>query len=78
MERLSLEEENIIKDIRNLFRVKTELNDTAIKDVRNLFRLKKEAKGIKDIVLRNVQKYKSNRDKNKISVKNISIKLGHT
>ena len=32
------EEGKIIKDIRNLFRLKKELNDTAIKD---LFRLKK-------------------------------------
>ena len=29
MESLSPEEENIIKDIRNIFRVKKELNDTA-------------------------------------------------
>ena len=32
------EEENIIKDIRNLFRLKKELNHTAIKDKINLFR----------------------------------------
>ena len=32
MESLSLEDENIIKDIRNLFRLKNELNYTAIKD----------------------------------------------
>ena len=37
----SLEEKNIIKDIRNLFRIKKKLNYTAIKDIRNLFRLKK-------------------------------------
>ena len=30
-------EEKIIKDIRHLFRLKKELNDTAIKDIRNLF-----------------------------------------
>ena len=35
------EEEKTIKDIRNLFRIKKELNDTAIKDIRNLFRLKR-------------------------------------
>ena len=34
------EEEKIIKDIRNLFRLKNEQNDDAIKDMRNLFRLK--------------------------------------
>ena len=38
MESLSHEEENIIKDIRNLFRLKKEKNYTAIKDIRNLFR----------------------------------------
>ena len=32
MESLSLEEESIIKDIRNLFRLKKGTNDTAIKD----------------------------------------------
>ena len=31
------EEEKVIKDIRNFFRLKKELNDTAIKDVSNLF-----------------------------------------
>ena len=39
-ESLSLEEENAIKDIRNFFRLKKELNWTAIKDIRYLFRLK--------------------------------------
>ena len=37
--RLSLEKENIIKDIRNIFKLKKELNYRAIKDIRNLFRL---------------------------------------
>ena len=38
----SLEEENIIKDVRNLFRLeilKKETTDATIKDIRNLFRL---------------------------------------
>ena len=38
-------EENIIKDVRNLFRLnklENETNDAAIKGMRNLFRLKKE------------------------------------
>ena len=34
-------EDNIIKYVINLFRIKTEENNTAIKDVRNLFRLRK-------------------------------------
>ena len=49
------EEEKIIKDIRNLFRLKKEQNDTAIKGLRNLFRLKKEIKGIKDIAIRDIK-----------------------
>ena len=34
-----LEEEKVIKDIRNLFRLKKEQNETAIKDIINLFRI---------------------------------------
>ena len=34
-------ETNIIKDVRNIFNLKKERNDTAIKDMRNLSRLKK-------------------------------------
>ena len=45
----------IIKDIRNLFRLKKELNYTAIKDIRNLFRLEKETKAIKDRILRDIE-----------------------
>ena len=52
MESLSLEKENIIKDTRNLFRIKKELNYTTIKDIRNLFRLEKETKPIKDRTIR--------------------------
>ena len=37
MENPRSEEEIIIKDIGNLFRLKKELNYTAIKDIRNLF-----------------------------------------
>ena len=42
MKSLRLEEENIIKDIRNFFRLEKEQNYTAIKDIRNLFRQEKE------------------------------------
>ena len=55
MERLSLEEENIIKDIRNCFRLWKELYYTAIEDIRNLFRLKKETKAIKDGTLKDIK-----------------------
>ena len=37
MEGLSLEEENKIKILKNLFRFKKELKYTAIKDIRNLY-----------------------------------------
>ena len=42
IESLSLEEENRIKDIRNLFRIKKEQNCTAIKGIRIPFRREKE------------------------------------
>ena len=41
MDSLSLEQENIIKDVRNLFRLeklKKETIDTTIKDTKNLLR----------------------------------------
>ena len=61
-------EQSIIKDIRNLFKLKKEVDDTAIKDVRYLFRLKKEIDGttIKDI--RNLLDWKK---KNKVIKKRI-------
>ena len=52
MENSRPEEEKIIKDIRNLFRVKKEMNHTAIKDIRNLFRREKETKEIENRILR--------------------------
>ena len=54
MESFNPEEQKIIKDLRNLFRLKKELNYTAIKDIRSLFRLKKEPKAIKDRILRDI------------------------
>ena len=57
--KLSLEEENIIEDIRNLFRLKNELNYTAIKDIRNVFRLIRNLfrleKETKEIILRDIK-----------------------
>ena len=47
MESLRLEEQNIIKDIRNLFRLRKALSYTEIKDIRNLFRLEKKLKQLK-------------------------------
>ena len=48
-------EENIIKDIRNLLRLKWRLNYTAMKDVRNLFALEKETKVIKGRKLTHIE-----------------------
>ena len=47
MENPRSEEEKVIKDISNLFRLKQEQNDTAMKDIRNQFRLKKVLKELK-------------------------------
>ena len=55
MESLILQEENIIKDIRNLFRLKQKQNYTAIKGIRNLFRQEKETKAIRDRILRDIK-----------------------
>ena len=49
------EEDNIIKDKRNPFRLKKELNYTVIKDIRNLFRLQKETNVIKDRIHRDIK-----------------------
>ena len=51
-------EENIIIDVRNLFRLKNlkkATNDAAIKGTRNLFRLKKVNKAIKYRILRDIR-----------------------
>ena len=41
MKNLRPEDENIITDIRNLFRIKKGANYSANKNIRNLFRLEK-------------------------------------
>ena len=48
MENLNLEKENIIKDVRNLFRLKKEQKYTASKGIKSLFRQEKETKAMKD------------------------------
>ena len=55
MKNWKLEEEKMIKDIRNLFRLKKELNYTAIKDIGNRFRQQMETKEIKDRILRDIK-----------------------
>ena len=55
MESLSLEEENIIKDIRNPVRLNKEQNQTAAKDIRSIFRQKKETKAMEDRILKDIK-----------------------
>ena len=55
MESLSLEEENIIKDIRSFSELKRVPNYIANKDVRNIFRIEKETKAIKYRILRDIE-----------------------
>ena len=55
IESLSPEEENIIKDIKNLFRLRKEQNYTTIKDIRNFFRQEKETKTLKDRILKDIK-----------------------
>ena len=58
MVNLRPEEENIIKDVRNLFRLeklKKETIDTTIKNTKNIFRLEKENKVIKDRILKDIR-----------------------
>ena len=52
------QEENIIIDVRNLFRLeklKKETIDATIKDIKNLFRLDKGNKAITDIIIRDIR-----------------------
>ena len=48
-------EDNIIKDINNLFRLRKEIDNSATRDIRNLFRLKKENETIKDKIIRDIK-----------------------
>ena len=50
-------EGSIIHNVRNLFRLKRELDDTWIKNIRNLLRLKKKNEAIKDRVIRDIRNY---------------------
>ena len=52
MENPRLEEENLMKDIRNLFRLRKEL---LYKATRNLSRQEKETKAINDRILREIE-----------------------
>ena len=64
MENLCFEEQNIIKDMRNLFRLKKELNYIAIKNIRNLFRLGKETKAVKERIFRDLKNLSEHEEEN--------------
>ena len=74
MESLSLEEENIMKNIRNLFRLKRETKaskDGILRDIKNLFQHEEEENYYKPVRVSNFWsnnyiEYKSNSDRNKI------------
>ena len=55
MENLRLEEEKIIQDTRNFFKLKKQKNYTIIKDIRNIYRLEKEIKVIKDRIFTDIK-----------------------
>ena len=55
MESLIIDKRNIIKDIKNIFRLKEELNYSAIRNIRNLFRLEKKNIAIKDRIHRDIK-----------------------
>ena len=59
MESPRIEDEKIIKYVKNLIRLeklKKETADTSIKDIRNLVKLEKENKAIKDRIIRDTGK----------------------
>ena len=55
MENLRLEEEKIIQDTRNFFKLKKQKKYTIIKDIRNIYRLEKEIKVIKDRIFTDIK-----------------------
>ena len=54
-ESLSLEEEKIIKDTRNLFSLQKEPNYTGIKHIKSFFVLEKETKATNDRILKDIK-----------------------
>ena len=87
MESLSLEEENIIKDTRNLFRHEKEtkaIKDTILRDIKNLFEHEEQGESyhnpvrLSNFCSNNYIQYESNSDRNKtLSVEDILIKVDH-
>ena len=50
-------EDNIIKDINNLSRLRKAIDDSTTKDIRNLFRRRKRNKTIKDKMIRDIKAF---------------------
>ena len=50
-------EDNIIKDINNLSRLRKAIDDSTTKDIRNLFRRRKGNKTIKDKMIRDIKAF---------------------
>ena len=50
-------EDNIIKDIKNLPRLRKAIDDSATKHIRNLFRRRKGNKTIKDKIIRDIKDF---------------------
>ena len=71
MESPSLEKENIIEDVRNLFNLenlKRETTDATLKTL-DLFRLKKENEKIKDRILRDIRNFfRLQKEKNQLKI----------
>ena len=55
MKKIKKIENNIIKDIRNLFSLKKEINDTTVKYITNLFRRIKENKEVKNRLIGDIR-----------------------
>ena len=53
--KFNLEEEGIIKELRNLFRLIEGQNYTAVKEIKILFRQEIETKPLKDRILRDIK-----------------------
>ena len=71
MESPSLEKENIIEDVRNLFNLenlKRETTDATLKTL-DLFRLEKENEKIKDRILRDIRNFfRLQKEKNQLKI----------
>ena len=50
-------EDNIIKDIKNLFRLRKAIDHSATKDIRNIFRRRRGNKTIKDKMIRDIKAF---------------------